>query len=210
TEEVVGATLRESKRLQDLGRWREARDAARRARDLLARDQGSESLARQVRQQVADLGMVETLENICLGMRGRGSLTDQEQADRDYAQAFREYGIDVEALEPALAIDRLKACAICRELASALDAWALACRDIRKQHGLAWKRLLSLADAIDTDQGRQAIRDAWKRGDLKALASLAESATPALLQVPNVDLLADALDKTGATERAVALLRKAQ
>jgi tetratricopeptide (TPR) repeat protein len=159
---------------------------------------------------LADLGMVEALEKICLGMRVRGNLDDQQQADRDYAQAFCEYGIDVEALEPVLAIDRLESSAIRGELASALDNWALACRDIRKQHGLTWKRLLSLAAAIDPDPERRAIRDAWKRGDLKALAGLADSAAPALLQVPNVDLLADALFKTGASERAVALLKKAQ
>jgi tetratricopeptide (TPR) repeat protein len=210
TEEVVGNALQESRRLQRQGRWPQAHDAARRAQDLLARGQGSESLARQVRQQLADLDMVETLENICLGMRVRGSLADQQQADRDYAQAFRAYGIEVEAVEPAVAINRLKASAIGRELARALDDWALACRDIRKHDGLAWKRLLTLAAAVDPDEGRRAIRDAWKQGDLKALASLADSASPALLQVPTVDLLADALYKTGAAERAVALLRKAQ
>jgi serine/threonine protein kinase/tetratricopeptide (TPR) repeat protein len=210
TEEAAGTELRESKRLASQARWPEARDAARRAQGLLARGQGSESRARQVRQQLADLVMVETVENICLGMRVRGNLTDQQQADRDYAKAFREYGIDVEALEPALAINLLKASAIRRELARALDNWALACRDIRKQHGLTWKRLLSLAAAIDPNQERRALRDAWKRGDLKALARLADSAAPALLQVPNVDLLADALFKTGAAERAVTLLKKAQ
>jgi serine/threonine protein kinase/Tfp pilus assembly protein PilF len=210
TEEAASAALAVSKRLQARGSWKEAREAVRRAGGLLARGQGNESLARQVRQQMADLGMVETLENLCLGMRVRGSVDDQRQADCDYAKAFREYGIDVEAVEPSVAINLLKASAIRGELASALDNWALACRDIRKQHGLTWQRLLSLADAIDPDPERRAIRDAWKRGDRKALAGLADSAAPALLQVPNVDLMADALDKTGATERAVALLKKAQ
>src|SRR5207237_270227 len=119
TQVVVNAALQDSKRLQRQGKWLEAREAARRALGLLAHGETSESLAQRVRRQLADLGMAETLENICLGMRVRGSPTDQEQADRDYAQAFREYGIDIEALPPEVAIDRLQTQAIRPELATA-------------------------------------------------------------------------------------------
>jgi serine/threonine protein kinase/Tfp pilus assembly protein PilF len=210
TEAVVNAALGDSARLQREGRWPEAREAARRAEGLLAPDGGSEALVGRVRQQLADLAIVERVETIRLGRRVRGDTADDQQADRDYAEAFRAYGIDVEALEPGEAAGRLATRAVRRELAAALDDWAMVCRSMRKHDGLAWKRLLALARAADPDPGRGQFRDTWEKGDLMALAALAATDLPANLDAPNVDLLADALDKTGATGQAVALLRRAQ
>ncbi len=64
--------------------------------------------------------MVERLAEIHndLGVHG-----DAKRIDAEYAAAFREYGVNLDAADPAEAGARLAASPVAAELADALDQW---------------------------------------------------------------------------------------
>src|SRR5213079_3109572 len=98
----------------------EALDAAKLAEGILAGG-GGEQLRRRVRERREDLEMVLRLEEIRLPP-AEGSRTHEPSGpdDASYARAFRDYGIDVEALGPVEAAERIRARSIPVELAVAL------------------------------------------------------------------------------------------
>src|SRR5436190_396833 len=69
-----------------------------------------------------------------------------------------------------------------------------------------WKRLLAAARAADPDPWRNRVREAWERGERKALSDLTKSAPFDRLHPCDVLLLEANLD----TLQAVAVLREAQ
>src|SRR5262249_62077604 len=79
---------------------------------------------------------------------------DQKGAVRGYAAAFRDYGIDVEALPPEQAAERLRARPIRAELTGALVFWGLMqVLEDRERGG----RLLALARSVDPDGWRRRV-----------------------------------------------------
>jgi serine/threonine-protein kinase len=125
TEREVIRALGEAATFQGQSKWPEALEAAKRAEGFLAGG-ASESLRRLVLERRKDLEMVLRLEEIWLprAKHGTEGAYDNRWADASYAKAFRDYGIDVEALEPAEAARRIRARTIRLELAAALDCWA--------------------------------------------------------------------------------------
>jgi serine/threonine protein kinase/Tfp pilus assembly protein PilF len=122
-EREIDAALDQAALLRDRGKWPEARVAAERARRLVPREASSDQRQR-VNQLLQDLAMVARLADIALRP------IDQEHdrrtafnACRDYAAAFREYGIDLAVLDPATTAERIRASAIREELLAALDDW---------------------------------------------------------------------------------------
>jgi hypothetical protein len=79
-------------------------------------------------------------------------------ADR-YAEAFRDYGIDVLTLDPAVAAARIRERPIAHHLVAALDDW-YGVSPTADRAG----RLLAAADAADDDALRQRIRAAATAG----------------------------------------------
>jgi hypothetical protein len=55
----------------------------------------------------------------------RSGRFDWTRLGSEFAQAFRDYGIDVEALGTAEAAERIRGRAISEELVAALDDWAM-------------------------------------------------------------------------------------
>ena len=85
-----------------------------------------------------------------------------------YAQAFRDYGIDVEALSPEEVAQRMPDGAVRSELAAALDDWARLRRATFRRRTLRdWKRLVAAARATDPDPWRNRLREAWLKNDKK-------------------------------------------
>src|SRR5262249_19889677 len=122
------------------------------------------------------------------------------------AEAFRKYGIDVEALEPAEAAARIRARKIWRELTVALDNWARERREARKQEAASWKRLFRVARAADPDPLRNQVREALERTDPRPIAGPAGLSRAGHLPVQTVSLLGVVLDGS----QAEPLLRRAQ
>jgi tetratricopeptide (TPR) repeat protein len=180
-------------------------------------------LRQQVKHVVADLAMLGELEEIRLGQaRVTEGHFDIAGADVAYAQAFRSYGIDVEALAVPEAGARIRERAIGTQLAAALDNWALARRERERQESgmrsqpapgrFAWTRLLEVARVADPDPWRGSLREALAAGPKGSaeLKELVASAPVKELPPSTLTLLADVLRNAGALPLAEQVLREAQ
>jgi tetratricopeptide (TPR) repeat protein len=210
-EREVEAALQEASRLQEVGKWPEALQTIRRADLLLKTGPLDEGLERRVQEVLEDLTMVDRLEQIRLQKAsGNDGGFDGAWADPAYAQAFRDYGIDVTALAAGEAAGRIRARGIRVDLAAALDDWAAVCRATREKGDTTWKHLLELARAADPDEMKNRLRDAEEKSDAQALQALAASGVADQLPPSTLVLLAVNLARTGAVEQAVAVLREGQ
>jgi tetratricopeptide (TPR) repeat protein len=208
-ERLQAATtdLDRGEELERGGHWDEARLAAGRVEARLAAG-ASEKLSWRLAQLRADLGLVARLEDIRLEQASvREEHFHTAHGDSAYREAFREYGLDVEALDPSEAAERLAASPIRDALLAGLDGWALA----KRQAGIpGWQALSTLAKQADSDPGRDRLRDALLRGNWEALAKLARGSEVSSLSPSSVALLGWTLNKTGNLPLAVEALRKAQ
>jgi serine/threonine protein kinase len=102
TEGMVWLALQESKRLQEQANWPEALSAAMRAAGLPAGGGVSVELEHRKGEQLANMEMIARLEEIRLldSSEVREERFDVAVKDPEYAQAFREYGLDLQALPP--------------------------------------------------------------------------------------------------------------
>jgi superkiller protein 3 len=163
--------------------------AARKAEAQLASGVVRPDLRRQVEQVLADLAMLEQLETIRLSQAAvKDNDFDLAASDLLYARAFRDYGIDVEALEVAEAAARIRRRAIGLHLAAALDDWAIIRRDWTtagraKPGNVSWKRLFQVARAADPDRWRQALRDV-----LENIPVRSERLNQVVRSIPSEDL----------------------
>jgi serine/threonine protein kinase/Flp pilus assembly protein TadD len=209
TEQEVNRALDEATKFQAQGKWPEALEAAKRAEGILAAG-GSEDLGRRVREKRDDVKMVLRLEEIWMPRAGAGLRFNPRYAVA-YATAFREYGIDVESLEPSEAAARIRGRKIRLELALALDFWALILRGRDPAPGASGRRLLAVARAADPDEFRNQMRTALEQGDFKALTNLLASAQSSEMPVQTLSLLVSQIERAPEdVERAQSLLRRAQ
>jgi serine/threonine protein kinase/cytochrome c-type biogenesis protein CcmH/NrfG len=162
-EGKVDQALEQAVALQRQGRWPEALEAVKRAEDILAGG-ASEKYSQRVRELRKDLEMVLLVERI-RGWHGGLKAIHPSEVDVAYAQAFRDYGIDVEVLDPEEAAERIRARTICLELTLALDLWADIRRGCSEAGDTTWIRISAIAGSCDPDDWRNQVRDAWKRGD---------------------------------------------
>jgi tetratricopeptide (TPR) repeat protein len=205
---------------------------ARRAEAQLAGGLLRDGVRRQVEQLLADLKMLETLEEVRLAQAvRREGRYDNAGADRAYARAFREYGIDVEALDVHEAAAHIRPRAISLHLATALDNWAWArvrAASTTVPTGMAsldwlgaslaagwddWKRLLAVARAADPDPWRCALREALAGGRKGDLEKLLASAPVSRLSPTTLALLGSLFQQArggDATKAAAAVLRDGQ
>jgi eukaryotic-like serine/threonine-protein kinase len=185
--------------------------AARQAEAHLASGLLGPSLRQRAEELLADLAMLAKLEQTRLDQAAvrKGGGFDQPGADPAYADAFREYRIDVLTLSPREAAARIRGRAIAAHLVAALDNWARA----RKAGGQRWHQLLEVARQADAerDEWREALREWLARGGQKErLAKLAVRARLEEVPAPTLDFLGRALSSSGDVEAAVAVLRTGQ
>ena len=120
----VNAALQETVASYERGQLLEAISAVKRAESLLAgqRDSDPHDLVRNWRK---DLDMVARLEQIRLETsETKHDEIDHDAADMRFAEAFHDYGVDVDKLGPDVAGQRLSHRPVSRELAAGLDDWA--------------------------------------------------------------------------------------
>jgi tetratricopeptide (TPR) repeat protein len=86
--------------------------------------------------------------------------------DTAYAEAFRRAGIDLDALNPAEAAERLRArpAAVVLQVLPYLDSWSLVRRN-DEQPAERWRRPLAVARAADSDGYRNRLRALVERPD---------------------------------------------
>jgi serine/threonine-protein kinase len=211
TARAVGQALDRALALCEQERWGAALAEARRAEALLERAPAGEGLGRRVRELLADLALIEALEDIRLRMSAdKDGRLDLPRTDREYAAAFRGYGIDLQALAPEEAAARIRARSIKDKVAAALDFWSHVRRRTGQGGDAGWQRLVQVARRVDPDPWRNRLRGALARRDGPALKALAAEAEAASLPAPTLLLLSDALDAAGARAEGVRVLRRGQ
>jgi probable HAF family extracellular repeat protein len=208
-ETLTAATqaLKAAERAVGLTKWPDALAAVNQAEASLGSGGGNAALRQRCRKLKEDLAMISRLDEVRQEMSAvKGDSFDTGLADRLYGEAFRDYGIDVEALSPDVVGSKMPAGPVRDELIAALDDWMRIRRDMNNKDDSDWKRLLAAAGAADPDSWRNGLREAWLRGDRKTLEELARSAPLDRLHPCDVLLLESKLDD----QRAVTVLRDAQ
>jgi tetratricopeptide (TPR) repeat protein/tRNA A-37 threonylcarbamoyl transferase component Bud32 len=204
--EIAGA-LDETDVCYRRGELTDARAALRRAEGFLATGRTREPLRQRALRWRADLALVARLEEIRLEKAAvKEGHFDTAGADPAYRKEFRQYGLDVEALDPVEAARRIQSAAIRDRLVSALDDWILS-----KRAGVDGKdHLLAVARKADPDRWRDRFRDAYWRGDDKALVVLAREESLRAQPPATALLLSSVLRQTHEHALAIAVLRQAQ
>ncbi len=216
-------------------RWVEAIEAARRAEALAGGMPEDPDLRLRARNAVASIArerddciaaekdrrMVERLVAIHDDL---GVHMDAPRAESEYAAAFRDYGVDVEASGAREAGERLAASPVAVELAGAMDQWIFIRRGQNPPDVDGIQQLLAVAKAADPDPWRNRLRDALGRDALgrrgmqepsvretlrETLRRLAADANPENLPEASVTRLAFALSGAD-VELAISLLARAQ
>ena len=120
-----------------------------------------------------------------------------------YAKAFRDYGIDVTALDSADAAALVRARRIRRNLVAALDDWYQADPASRSS------RLLAVADDADDDAVRKRIRAAIGRKDRSELLRIADGPEADSFSPQTALLLASGLETPRDTNDSARVARRA-
>jgi serine/threonine protein kinase/tetratricopeptide (TPR) repeat protein len=200
-------TVREQARAaNDRGRWAEARAMVKRAEALLEGGSADEELAgrihdalRELDQEEKDRRMVETLEKI------REESSNTRDTALRYAEAFRQYGLEIERLPVAEAAAQVRRSMIREDLLAALNHWTY---DKRAYPGI--DKLRAVADEADDNAWRRALRAASAANDTTRLKQLAND-SQVLDQPPGfLWLFGAALFQANLAEEAVVFWRKAQ
>jgi tetratricopeptide (TPR) repeat protein len=203
--------LGEVERLEAERKWPEALAVARRAEALTAGGEADAATRERVRQVLHDLEMVARLEELRLfeeyiAGEERGVVVNVGRPHL-YAEAFRDFGVDVETLPAEEAAARLRARpAVAVALAVALNIWA---GQVRGRDPDQAKRLWALAAAVDPDPWRVGVRRAAAARDVDALLKLAKDPDTARQPPHSQGSLAVALRVRGQPEQALAVLERA-
>ena len=211
----VELILNELDQLEREQKWAEALAAARRAEAVVTGGEADAATAQRVRERLKDLEFLDRLEQI--RMQRATSLTekfDNAGADRDYARAFRDYGVDVDALPVETSIDRLKARpALAIPLAAALDDWVLVRRNVSERDAARWKRLVAVARGIDPEPLRDRLRSTWGQPVSETedeLRRLAESIDVRAQHPATLSVWPELFSEGKQSDSALRLLRDAQ
>jgi serine/threonine protein kinase/Flp pilus assembly protein TadD len=212
---AVEEALKESAFFRKQSRWPEALAAAQKAAAILKSGEGSSTLQERVREVVADMEMIKKLDEI--NLRKPTSFSDVAELDRAdpaYAEAFRAYGIDMDALTPEEAAKRIRARSIQHELVAALDDWTITRAALTVPDRRGRDHLQAVSRVADpADLWRNRLRDTMGVGPDKAkalLEALATEAAVAELQPVTAILVGYRLNSLRAFAEAAAFLGKAQ
>jgi serine/threonine-protein kinase len=204
----------------DLGRWQAAGDAVKRV-DIALGDDGNAparlrlaDLRREVETGSAaahrDREWLDTMAEI----RSRHLGVKAGVTDTAYAEAFRRAGLDLDALTPAEAADRIRArpAALVLQVLPYLDSWSLVRRN-DEQPTERWQHPLAVARATDSDPFRNRLRALVERPDIRkqgeALRALSQDRQVTELPPTSILQLASALREAGDPATAAALLESA-
>ncbi len=135
-------------------------------------EQEKRSAVRRTEEATRDRIFLERLESI------RTKLSDQrgpDKIDSDYAEAFRDFGIDPDQLDPKDAGRLFRSRSEPLEFALFLDDWTLIRRWALGEKGKdSWTRLIATARATDPDPWRDELRmliDGGKHEEVRRLAA---------------------------------------
>src|SRR5262249_47768317 len=129
------------------------------------------------------------------------------QADAEYARAFQDFGIDIDALSPAEAAAQIMGRGVSPALVKALDEWGPLRRRARSQDDPGWKKLVEIARLADPDPGRIRCREALLHRDRRGLEELADAVPVHQVPPATLWLLGVTLKELGDLDKAMDLLK---
>jgi serine/threonine protein kinase/Flp pilus assembly protein TadD len=196
-------------------KWPEARAAVGRAEPALAGGEARDAIRRRVSEARRDVAFVAELDRI---RQDRATLVggdlNNAGAARDYARAFRDYGVDIETLPADEAVARLRArTALTVPIAAALDDW-VEVRRVLGERESSWKPLIAIARGVDSDPLRDQLRAASGRSvtpELQAeLLRLARSVDIKAQRPATIKALTHTLIRAELADAALGMLRDGQ
>jgi tetratricopeptide (TPR) repeat protein len=199
---------RQAERVSD---WAAARSAAERAAELAQGTEVDETFRQPVEQLLADVALVERLEQIRREQfqHVKEGAFDHAATDRAFAAVFRQHGFDLDAQTGEQTAERIRARPeLVAALASALDDWALCRLRGRDKDGAA--ALIAIARDSDLELQRRQVRAALAGNDQWKLDELAASEVVRKMPPGMLTLLAMNLPSGPASEQAVELLKLSQ
>src|SRR5262249_25421780 len=162
------------------GNWAAALAVLQQAQDLLASSGGDNlELGRELARRSHDLKLAGELEEIRVRKSGLdGGRLAFPRAAEEYAKAFHDDDINIEAWKPDEVAERIRGRTIPAELIAALDDWAVSRYGATKgkKNDPLEQRLLAAARAADEDPVRNAVRAALADRDRQAVEALAGNA----------------------------------
>lgn len=211
----VERVLADLDRLAAVQEWDAALAAARNARAVIGDGEPDEHTRDRVHTAVRELELVGRLDRIRMAASAwKEGGFDFAGADRAYREAFRHFGIEVEALPPAEAAARLLSHQrIVGAMVVALDFWHFV-RQRLESGSEARSPLIDLANRIDADPLRIRLRLVSGRGtdpEVQAeLRQLVLSLDAAAHSPTTLTILAYALVRANLKDLAEDLLHQAQ
>ncbi|MBS0261755.1 MAG: tetratricopeptide repeat protein, partial [Planctomycetes bacterium] len=207
--------------IEDLSKWAEALAAAREARSSLETGEASVALQNRVTELMTAIEAEQTEAMLRANERARDrqffdrldaikfEFVDQQEnarfsdsatrkADLEFAKAFREYGIDIDELEPEAIARLLKQREHPQEFAFRFDDWALIRKKVAGDQE-SWRQLIQAAQATDEDAWRNALRSLIGQGDHQAALQFSRDEAKLIGQpARSLYLLAQVIESTRA------------
>jgi serine/threonine-protein kinase len=206
----------------ELAAWNDVMSQTRRAADALDTGEPTSELRYRVLARLSlawnrlhaaevDRRLVSRLEAV----RGRrADHRDAAQADREYAEAFREAGVDLDAMDPDGAADWVGRRRAADEIIAGIDDWC-AIRRWDLPEGVAkpsWVHLNAIAMRADYDEWRNEVRQWFDRPRVElgeALRSILDDEEETELQpASSLVLLANLYKRAGDPDAAQAVLER--
>jgi serine/threonine protein kinase/Flp pilus assembly protein TadD len=207
----------DAERFQKEGNWPQAHAAATHAKALLADGTADPAVAervervlRKLAEEDADAQLVAGLEAIRIRQADvKGNGFDLAASRVEYEKAFGTYGLRTDATTPEQAAAALlrRPVSVRNTLLAALDHWSILAKAEKAPEAGWLKQVLSLADS---DPWRQGVRAAREKNDRQEMEKLAREVDTAAEPPEALFVLEKGLAQRGATEAALALLRRAQ
>jgi hypothetical protein len=145
----VELILQDVDRLEQEQKWPEALAAIERAEAALTSGGVDDAIRRRLSQVQRELAFVARLERVRQDLSSMSEGKTNVGAVRDFPPAFRDYGVDVEALPAEEAVARLRGNpALEVHVAATLDTWAEVLRS-RGEAAPKWKLLVAVARGLD-------------------------------------------------------------
>jgi len=162
-------------------------DSARHERELLAQDRKLVERLIDLRLSVADAVADSSI---------------RVQLDQDFAQAFEDYGVDLEGADLVPALERIRERDIAEEVALSLDSWSRLRKDVFGEDSLEAENLFFLAMDLDSDPTRLEMREAIAARDKDTLLELSRREVLETLTPASIFVLASAIWSMFPEERA--------
>jgi serine/threonine protein kinase/tetratricopeptide (TPR) repeat protein len=209
-ETAARAVAAEADQLRDADRLPEALRAARQAADLLPRFGGDAGLRRAIEERVADLQLLNALEQVLLdydfaASRSPGAV--RAQLATLYQQVFQDHGVDVVSGNEQTILHSLRRPTIVASVAAALGQWERAASDPATK-----ERLGRFSEALDPGERKliARLRRAQAAKDVEAVKRLAVEAEADLPPPVFLRQIAKALHDLSCYSEAERLLRAGQ